>query len=310
MSQATRARERAPRRPRRCQLSVPGSSEKMLTKAAGLAVDHVFLDLEDAVAPNAKADARGKIVTALNELEWQPRTLCVRINDVQTPWCHDDIIEVVTGAGEKLDTVMLTKAKRAEDVMFVHLMLDQLEKKLGLARRIGIECLIEEVEGMMHVDEIAACSDRLECLVFGMGDYSASQQMQLGYVGSSGTYPPDVWHYPRYRMTIACHANGLDPVDGPYANFRNPEGYTREAERAYVLGMVGKWAIHPSQVELADAVFTPDPEAVEAARKQKAAYEEALERGLGAIDVDGVMVDAASIRIVQNLIDRADLIGL
>ncbi len=306
MSQTT---ER-PRRARRCQLSVPGSSDKMLSKAAGLDIDHVFLDLEDAVAPSAKADARGRIVEALNGLAWKPRTLCVRINDVDTEWCHDDVIEVVTGAGDKLDTIMLTKAKRPEDVVFVHLLLDQLEAKLSLSRRIGIECLIEEVEGMMRVDEIAACSDRLECLIFGMGDYSASQQMQLGYVGSSGTYPPDVWHYPRYRMTIACRANGLDPVDGPYANFRNPEGYTREAERSYVLGMVGKWAIHPSQVELANAVFTPDAEAVEAARKQKAAYAEALEQGLGAINVDGVMVDAASIRIVQNLIDRADLIGL
>jgi citrate lyase subunit beta/citryl-CoA lyase len=234
----------------------------------------------------------------------------VRINDVETPWCHDDVIEVVTGAGDKLDTIMLTKAKSASDVRFVHLLLDQLEQKLGLARRIGIECLIEEVEGMMHVEEIAACSDRLECLVFGMGDYSASQQMQLGYVGASGTYPPDVWHYPRYKMTIACHANRIDPVDGPYANFRNPDGYAKEAERAFVLGMVGKWAIHPSQVELANAVFTPDADAVADARRQKAAYEAAVARGEGAINVDGVMVDAASIRIVQNLIDRADLIGL
>ncbi len=299
-----------PRRARRCQLSVPGSSEKMMNKAAGLTLDHVFLDLEDAVAPNAKPGARGMIVDALNNLEWQPRTVCVRINDVETEWCHDDIIEVVTGAGARLDTIMLTKAKSAADVMFVHLMLDQLEQKLKLTNRIGIECLIEEVEGMMNVEEIAACSDRLECLIFGMGDYSASQQIQIGSVGSSGSYPPDLWHYPRYKMTIACRANGIDPVDGPYANFRNPEGYTREAERANTLGMVGKWAIHPSQIELADQVFTPDPEALETARRQKSAYAEALEQGLGAINVDGVMVDAASIRIVQNLIDRADLIGL
>ena len=281
-----------------------------MAKAAGLDIDHVFLDLEDAVAPSAKPGARGLIVEALNGHDWKPRTLCVRINDVETQWCHDDIIEVVTGAGAKLDTIMLTKAKSVSDVMFVHLLLDQLESKLGLTRRIGIECLIEEVEGMMHVEEIAACSDRLECLIFGMGDYSASQQMQLGYVGSSGSYPPDVWHYPRYKMTIACHANGIDPVDGPYANFRNPEAYTKEAERSFTLGMVGKWAIHPSQVELANAIFTPDPDAIADARKQKAAYAEALEQGLGAINVDGVMVDAASIRIVQNLIDRADLIGI
>lgn len=299
-----------PKRARRCQLSVPGSSEKMMAKAAALDLDHVFLDLEDAVAPNAKLAARGMIVNALNNLEWKPRTVCVRINDVETEWCHDDIIEVVTGAGDKLDTIMLTKAKCAADVRFVHLMLDQLEKKLGLIQRIGIECLIEEVEGMMNVEEIAACSDRLECLIFGMGDYSASQQMQLSAVGSTGGYPPDIWHYPRYKMTIACRANGIDPVDGPYANFRNPEGYTKEAERSLILGMVGKWAIHPNQVEIAQKIFAPDPEEVAAARKQKEAYAKALEEGLGAINVDGVMVDAASIRIVQNLIDRADLIGI
>lgn len=299
-----------PARARRCQLSVPGSSEKMMTKAAAMDLDHVFLDLEDAVAPSAKPGARGMIVDALNNLEWTPRTVCVRINDVETQWCHDDIIEVVTGAGENLDTIMLTKAKSASDVRFVHLMLDQLEQKLGLKKRIGIECLIEEVEGMMNVEEIAACSDRLECLVFGMGDYSASQQMQLSAVGSTGGYPPDIWHYPRYKMTIACRANGIDPVDGPYANFRNPEAYTKEAERSLILGMVGKWAIHPSQVEIAQDVFAPDPEEVIAARKQKEAYDQALAEGLGAINVDGVMVDAASIRIVQNLIDRADLIGI
>ena len=299
-----------PRRARRCQLSVPGSSEKMLTKAAGLELDHVFLDLEDAVAPDEKPEARGKIVEALTGLDWTPQTLCVRINDVETQWCHDDVIEIVTGAGAKLDTIMLTKAKSAHDVRFVHLLLDQLEAKLKLSRRIGIECLIEEVEGMMNVEEIAACSDRLECLIFGMGDYSASQHMQLRSVGGSGSYPPDLWHYPRYKMTIACRANGIDPVDGPYANFRNPEGYTKEAERANTLGMVGKWAIHPSQIEIAQAVFSPDAEAVETARKQIAAYAEALEQGLGAIDVDGVMVDAASIRIVQNTLDRADLYGI
>ena len=299
-----------PKRPRRCQLSVPGSSEKMLTKAAGLEVDHVFLDLEDAVAPSAKETARGMVVEAVNGLEWRPRTVSVRINDVETEWCHDDIIEVVTGTGARLDTLMLTKAKCAADVLFVHLMLDQLESKLKLTRRIGIECLIEEVEGMMNVDEIAACSDRLECLVFGMGDYAASQQMQIAAVGASGGYPPDLWHYPRYRMTIACRANGIDPVDGPYADFRDPDAYRREAERAHVLGMSGKWAIHPSQVALANEVFTPSAEAVAAARAQQAAYEEALAKGLGAINVDGVMVDAASIRIVRNLLDRAELIGV
>lgn len=300
-----------PRRLRRCQLSVPGSSEKMMTKAAGLDVDHVFLDLEDAVAPNAKAQARGMIVEALNKHQWKPKTLCVRINDVETQYCHDDIIEVVTGAGEKIDTIMLTKAKSAHDVQFVHLLLDQLELKLGLDNRIGIECLIEEVEGMMNVEAIAACSDRLEALIFGMGDYSASQAMNLRSVGGEGGgYPPDIWHYPRYKMTIACRANRIDPVDGPYANFRNPDAFRTECQRGNALGMVGKWAIHPSQVEIAQEVFSPSQEAVDAARKQKAAYDEALKEGLGAINVDGVMVDAASVRILQNTIDKADLIGM
>ncbi len=300
-----------PKKLRRCQLSVPGSSEKMMTKASGLKLDHVFLDLEDAVAPNAKASSRGLIVNALNSLEWKPKTVCVRINDVETEYCHDDIIEVVTGAGDKLDTIMLTKAKSAHDVVFVHLLLDQLEKKLGLKNRIGIECLIEEVEGMMNVEEIAACSDRLECLIFGMGDYSASQGMNLRSIGSDGGgYPPDLWHYPRYKITIACRANGIDPVDGPYANFRNADAFRKECERSNVLGMVGKWAIHPSQIEIAQEVFSPTQNAVDAARKQQQAYSDAIEQGLGAINVDGVMVDAASVRILQNIIDKADMIGM
>lgn len=300
-----------PRRLRRCQLSVPGSSEKMMEKSAGLDCDHVFLDLEDAVAPNVKSDARGMIVDALNKHDWKPKTLCVRINDVETEYCHDDIIEIVTGAGDKLDTIMLTKAKSAHDVMFVHMMLDQLEAKLGLKNRIGIECLIEEVEGMMNVEEIAACSDRLECLIFGMGDYSASQVMNIHNIGGdSASYPPDLWHYPRYKLTIACRANGLDPVDGPFADFRNPDFFRTECERGNVLGMAGKWAIHPSQVDIAQDAFSPSATAVSSARKQQKAYDQALEQGLGAIQVDGVMVDAASVRILQNIIDKADLIGM
>ncbi|MBQ75347.1 MAG: CoA ester lyase [Gammaproteobacteria bacterium] len=300
-----------PKRLRRCQLSVPGSSEKMITKAANLELDHVFLDLEDAVAPNAKTSARGLIVDALNGLEWKPKTVCVRVNDVETEYCHDDIIEVVTGAAGKLDTIMLTKAKTAHDVVFVHLLLDQLEKKLRLKDRIGIECLIEEVEGMMNVNEIAACSDRLECLIFGMGDYSASQGMNLSSIGSDGGgYPPDIWHYPRYQLTIACRANGVDPVDGPFANFNDPDAFRKECERSNVLGMVGKWAIHPSQIDIAQEAFSPTQEAVDAARKQQQAYAEAKEKGLGAISVDGVMVDQASVRILQNIVDKADLIGM
>lgn len=299
-----------PRRARRCLLSVPGGNPRMLEKASGLDVDEVFLDLEDAVAPASKADARGMIIDAINGHEWRPRTICVRINDVETHYCHDDIIDIVTGAGARVDTLMLTKAKSAHDVMFVHYLLDQLEAKLGLKRRIGIECLIEEVEGIARVDEIAAASDRLESLTFGMGDYAASQKMRLESVGGSGDYPPDIWHYPRYRMIVACHTNRLDPVDGPFANFSDSETFQVECQRCLTLGMAGKWAIHPSQVPPAMEIFTPDAEAVARARKHEAAYAEALAQGIGAITIDGEMVDAASIRIARNIIERADLCGI
>ena len=301
-----------PKRARRCQLSVPGSSEKMMVKAIGLAdIDHVFLDLEDAVAPSAKPGARGLIADALNNLNWGKKVRCVRVNDCATEWCHDDIIEVVTKAGRNLDTIMLTKAKSAHDLTFVDTLLNQLEKKLGLPEgRIGIEVLIEEVEGMMNVEEIAKSTPRLECLVFGMGDYSASQGIDVRHIGGDSAYPGDIWHYARFKMTIAARANGLDPVDGPFANFRDPDGYRREAERASILGMVGKWAIHPSQVEIAQAAFSPDPKEVVRARQLAKAYAEAVARGEGAVQYEGMMIDAASVRIVQNTIDKADLYGM
>ena len=302
--------QKQPKRARRCLLSVPGANTRMLEKAAGLDVDEVFLDLEDAVAPASKAGARGMIVEAVNLHQWTPRTICVRINDVGTHYCHDDIIEVVTGAGDRIDTIMLTKAKSAHDVMFVHYLLDQLEAKLGLTRRIGIECLIEEVEGIARVDEIAAASDRLESLTFGMGDYAASQKMQLETIGGSGDYPPDIWHYPRYRMIVACHVNGLDPLDGPFANFRDLDAFRVECQRCLTLGMMGKWAIHPSQVPTAMDIFTPDPDLVARARAHETAYAEALAQGIGAIPIDGEMVDAASIRIARNILERADLYGI
>lgn len=301
-----------PKRARRCQLSVPGSSEKMMTKAAAMdGLDHVFLDLEDAVAPSAKPGARGMIVDALNNLDFGKKVRCVRINDCETEWCHDDIIEVVTGAGKNLDTIMLTKAKSAADLLFVDTMLNQLERKLGLEEgRIGIEVLIEEVEGLMNVEEIARSTPRLECLIFGMGDYSASQGIDVRHIGGESGYPGDIWHYTRYKITVAARAHGLDPVDGPFANFRNPDAYRREAQRAAILGMVGKWAIHPSQVEIAQDVFSPEQAEVDNARKLAIAYEEAVARGEGAVQIDGVMVDAASVRIVQNVVNKADLYGM
>jgi citrate lyase subunit beta/citryl-CoA lyase len=298
-----------PERLRRSQLSVPGVSEKMMTKAAASDADHVFLDLEDAVAPSAKAGARKTIVEALNGLDWGKKTRCVRINDVTSSWCFEDVIEVVEGAGANIDTIMLTKAMRAADVQFVDLLLTQLEGKLKLERRIGIEVLIEEAGGLQNVESIAASSPRLEALIFGMGDYSASQQMNLrGWDGEG--YPGDVFHYPRFRIAMAARAAGLDPVDGPYANFRNEQGYRREARMAFMLGFVGKWAIHPAQIAPALEVFSPGAEEVTRARELAAAYDKALSEGIGSVNVNGTMVDAASIRIIMNTVRKAELIGM
>ncbi|GAA7767064.1 MULTISPECIES: HpcH/HpaI aldolase/citrate lyase family protein [Cupriavidus] len=298
------------KRLRRCQLSVPGSSEKMMTKAAAMGVDFVFLDLEDAVAPSEKRPARRKIIDALNGLDWGRTTRCVRVNDLTTEYAYEDIIEVVEGAGRNLDVIMLPKAMSAADVQFVDKLLSMMEKKLGLPHRIGIDVLIEEVEAMMNVEAIAASTPRLECLIFGMGDYSASQGVSMRDIGGSGGYPGDIWHYQRQRLTIAARANKLDAVDGPFADFRSPETYREEARRAMTLGMVGKWAIHPSQVALAQEVFSPIADDVARARDMMRAYDEALAQGLGAVQYEGKMIDIASVRIVRNLVQRADLIGM
>ena len=299
-----------PRRARRSQLSVPGSSEKMLRKGAESQADHVFCDLEDAVAPSAKVEARDKIAWALNNLDWGKKTRCVRINDVTTEWCHGDIISIVENAGANLDTIMLTKPYSAADVIFLDRMLGQLEKKLKLERRIGIEVLIEEVQALQNVEEISRCSDRLECLIFGMGDYSGSQGIDTRDIGESGSYPGDIFHYARFRITMAARAAGLDAVDGPFANFSNEAAFRSEAQRAKSLGMVGKWAIHPSQIAPALDVFSPDQREVDRARKMEAAYREAEARGLGAVQVVGVMVDVAVLRLVRNTLDKAELYGL
>ena len=295
---------------RRSQLAVPGVSEKMLTKAAASQADHVFCDLEDAVAPSAKVGARQTIVEALNGLDWGDTVRCVRVNDVTTEWCHEDIITIVEGARENVDTIMLTKPMTISDVRFADTLLSQLEKKLGLKKPIGLECLIEEVEAMQNVWDIAHCCERLECLIFGMGDYAASQGMAVKHIGGTGGYPGDIFHYPRYQLTIACRAAGIDAVDGPFANFKDTDAYREECKRALTLGMVGKWAIHPAQIEPALEVFSPMRDDVDFAREIIDVYRKAEAEGIGSIGHKGVMVDAASARLFQNTVDRADLIGM
>ncbi len=299
-----------PKRARRSQLSVPGSNEKMIQKAVASAADHVFCDLEDAVAPSAKVEARSKISWALNNLDWGRKTRCVRINDVTTEWCHGDIIEIVEKAGANLDTIMLTKPYGAADVIFLDRMLNQLEKKLRLERKIGIEVLIEEVQALQNVEAIATCSERMECLIFGMGDYSGSQGIDIVNIGPSADYPGDIFHFARFRITMAARAAKIDAVDGPFGDFKDEAGFRVEARRARSLGMVGKWAIHPAQIAPALEIFSPTPEAVAKARNMAAAYREAEAKGLGAVQIEGVMIDVAVLRLVKNTLDQAELYGL
>jgi citrate lyase subunit beta/citryl-CoA lyase len=301
-----------PDRLRRSELSTPGSSEKMMDKAAASAADLVFLDLEDAVAPNAKVAARGTIVAALNRLDWGSKTRAVRINGPETSWCHDDLIEVVTGAGAAIDVVIVPKVKAPRDVWFIDTLLTQLEDKLGLERgRIGLEVLIEETEALARVEEIAGCCARLEALILGVGDLSASQGIRSGHVGEAAAhYPGDMWHYARNRMIVAARANRLDAIDGPNANFRDLDGYRTEATWASTLGAVGKWAIHPSQIAVANEVFSPTANEIARARLVVAAVRDAEAAGSGAASVDGQMIDAATARIFQMVLDRAASIGI
>ncbi len=296
---------------RRSELSTPGSNEAMMAKAAASAADFVFLDLEDAVAPAEKVPARAKVVAALRTHDWGRKTRAVRINNLETEWAYEDVIHVVEEAGDRLDLIIIPKVKTAEDVRWVDTLLSQIELKRHWERRVGLEVLIEEVEAMVNAEAIARSTPRLEALIFGPGDYSASQGVRPDATGGvSNDYPGDVWHYARNKVVIAAKAAGIEAVDGPFADFRDAEGYRRECTRASILGFTGKWCIHPSQIEIANGVFSPTERQVARARKMIAAMEEAEAQGLGAVAVDGVMVDAASARLMRNVTRKADLIGM
>lgn len=296
---------------RRCELAVPASNERMMEKAAASGVDHAFLDLEDAVAPGEKESARAKAIAALRELDWGRTVRAVRINGADTPWCLDDICEVVGGAAGKLDVIVIPKVTAPRDVWFVETVLDQIEPKLGIDRPIGLEVLIEEVEALAAVDEIARSSRRLEALILGYGDFSASQGVRRGApgLGPEG-YPGDMWHYARVRIVVAARAAGIEAIDGPFADIADEEGYRRSAGSAAMLGFTGKWAIHPRQIEHAHEIFAPTEAEIAHARKLRDAYAEAQQRGEGAVKVDGRLVDAASLRIVQPILNRAEALGL
>jgi citrate lyase subunit beta/citryl-CoA lyase len=295
-------------RARRAELATPASSEKMCEKAASSGADLVFLDLEDACAPSAKVGARSIAVAALTELDWGRTVRAVRINGLDTPWCHDDIIEVVTGAGEHLDVLIVPKARRARDVWWVDVLLTQLEAKLGRTRRIGLEVLIEESEGLANAAEIARASDRLEAIIFGAGDLSASQRARVdGNFDPVSEYPGDFWHFARFQVVTAARAAGIDAIDAPYPAYQDPDGYRRAATHASLLGFDGKWAIHPGQIPIAHEVFAPTADEVAAARAAIEDYRAAEAEGVGAIGRDGRLVDAAHMRLAENVLHKASL---
>jgi citrate lyase subunit beta/citryl-CoA lyase len=295
---------------RRSELSTPGSSEKMLGKAAASEADLVFCDLEDSVAPEEKPDARAKVVRALTTLDWNPATVAVRINSLDTAWSHRDIVDVVEGAREALDVIIIPKVLAGRDVWWADRLLTQLEEGFGMKKRIGLEVLIEEVDALINVEEIATASPRLEALIFGPGDYAASQGVRADGVGGAGGYPGDIWYYARNKIVVAARAAGIDAIDGPFAAVNDPDGYRRQCDLSEPLGFGGKWAIHPSQIALANEAYSPTTQEVERARRLEKAYGEAESRGLGAVSVDGQMVDAASVRLLRNTLARASLIGM
>ena len=295
---------------RRCELSTPGSNEKMIEKALGTDADVVFLDLEDAVAPNQKVEARGKVIQALKILNWGKKTRAIRMNNIETEYAYQDVIEVVEKAGEYLDLIIIPKVKAARDIFWVDTLLTQIETRLKRQRKIAFECLIEEVQALINVEEIAKSSPRLEAIIFGPGDFSASQGVRMGTIGGSvTTYPGDIWHYARSKIVVAARAAGIDAIDGPYADFRNPDGYREEATRSVTMGFTGKWAIHPSQIEIANEIYSPTKEEVDRARRLEDAYAKAEGR-IGSGYVRRRMIDAASVRIIRNVIEKANLIGM
>jgi citrate lyase subunit beta/citryl-CoA lyase len=282
----------------------------MCEKAPSVGADLVFLDLEDACAPSMKESARAIAVGALTGLDWGRTVRAVRVNGLETPWCYGDIIEVVTGARDSLDVLIVPKVRSARDVWWVDVLLGQLETKLGLTKRIGLEVLIEDAEGLLNALDIARSSDRLEALIFGAGDLSASMQARVdGNFEPVVPYPGDFWHFARVQVLAAARAGMVDAIDAPYPAYQDSEGYRQSALQASALGFDGKWAIHPSQVPIATEVFSPTPEEVDEARAAMAAYREAEAGGVGAIGRDGRLVDAAHMRLAANTLHKASLAG-
>ena len=301
-------------RVQRCELAVPGSSPEMFEKALNSGVDFVFLDLEDAVAPDDKIQARKNVIQAINDLDWKGNgiTVSVRINGLDTQYMVRDVVDLLEQAGQKLDIILIPKVGVYSDIYMVEAMTNQLEMQQGLKNKIGLEALIETALGMANVEDIArnGASGRLEALHFGVADYAASNRARTTNIGGlNPDYPGDQWHAAISRMTVACRAYGLRSIDGPFGDIKDPEGYKLAAKRAAALGCEGKWAIHPSQIALANEVFTPPAAEVEKAKRILAALKEAAAQGKGAAALDGRLIDAASERMANNVVKIAEAIA-
>jgi len=296
----------------RSELAVPGSNPTMIEKAAESEVDVIFFDLEDAVAPPDKVQARANIIQALNDIDWKAKgkTVSIRINGLDTHYMYRDVVEIVEQAGQYLDTILVPKVGVPADLYTVETMVSQIEAATGLTHRIGIEALIETALGMANVEAIASAPGRLEALHFGVADYAASNRARTVVIGGlNPDYPGDQWHFALSRMTVACRAFGLRAIDGPFGDFGDPDGYIISAKRAAALGIEGKWAIHPSQIKLANEVFSPPEAEVTRARRIIEEMRKAEAQGKGAASLDGKMIDAASERMANNVLSVADAIA-
>jgi malyl-CoA/(S)-citramalyl-CoA lyase len=317
--------EQAQARLNRSELAVPGSQPQLFEKAAKSAADVVFLDLEDAVAPDDQAQARKNIIQALHDVDWGSKTLSVRINGLDTHYMYRDVVDVIEQGGDRLDLIMIPKIGTPADVYALDMLVTQCEDAVKRKKRIGFELIIETALGMQNVNEIAGASKRLESLHFGVADYSASIRARTTVIGGpnkmygvltdkDGDKPRDfhwgdMWHYAIARMVVAARANGLRPLDGPFGDFSDPEGFKAQAYRAAVLGCEGKWAIHPSQIALANEVYSPSEAEVTRAKRILEAMAQAQREGKGAVALDGRLIDIASIRQAEALVAKANQVA-
>jgi len=314
-----RIQPQPPARPNRCQLFGPGSRPALFEKMAASAADVVNLDLEDSVAPDDKDAARKNIIEAINDVDWGNKHVSVRINGLDTPWWYRDVVDLLERAGERLDQIMIPKVGCAADVYAVDALVTAVEAAKGRGKRISLEVIIESAAGLAHVEEIAASSPRLQAMSLGAADFAASMGMQTTGIGGTQEnyymlhegqkYWSDPWHWVQTAIVAACRTHGILPVDGPFGDFSDDEGYIAQARRSATLGMVGKWAIHPKQIALANQVFTPSEEQVREAREILAAMEQAKANGEGATVYKGRLVDIASIKQAEVIVKQAEMIG-